>query len=591
MRRSLIAVTTAFALVPSTAKAAEGDIIVQREPGLNVVERAELREDAGVELVQTLPLARTEVVEPTDGDVAEALAELNADEDVVYAEPDRRVRVAVAAPNDDYWPWLWGLWSANDADIDVLEAWDRSFGAGVTVAVVDTGINAAHTDLAGQLAGNPGEQGDGRETNGVDDDGNGLRDDHTGWDFVSDDSTPDDGHFELDQHGVAQLVGHGTHVSGTIAALGANDTGIVGVAPEAKVLPLRALDNEGSGYMSWIAAALDYAGDLGVPVVNASLGGPYSHAVRTAIASHPETLYVIAAGNDGENADTYAGAYPCALTLANVLCVGATTPSDQRAWFSNYGTKSVDLGAPGTAIWSTSNASANAYRSLQGTSMATPHVAGAAALAKAAVPSATAAQLKWALMSSVDAKPALAGTSITGGRLNADVAVAALQGGAPDPLPTFEPEPEPEPTPTAPVATPTPAPPVSQPPAPQPPAPPAPQPPAPPAPQPPAPQPPAPPAAQGPFLFDVTVGGSLAGKRGKLRVRYSLSRATKVRFRIVRRGSRKALASWTRSGRAGANSTVITRRLPTGKTLKRGRYTLSVSLNANATSLRSLRVR
>jgi hypothetical protein len=168
----------------------------------------------------------------------------------------------------------------------------------------------------------------------------------------------------------------------------------------------------------------------------------------------------------------------------------------------------------------------------------------------------------------VDAKPALAGRAVSGGRLNADAAVAALTGQGPTAVPTPEPIATPTPTPTAappapvtpPVATPTPVAPV-------------------------------PTATPGPYIFDVTVGGSLTSKRSKLRVRYSLSAATNVRFTISRRGSKRPLASWVRRSRAGANTAVITRRLPTGQLLRRGRYTLEVGLSATAKSSRSLRVR
>jgi thermitase len=555
MRRSLFALAAAAAaLIPATAaQAAEGDIIVQREPGLDRSEQRELRRDAGVKLVTELSLDRTEVVEPKDGDVAEALAELRADENVVYAEPDVTMHIAAAAPNDNYWNLLWGLSAPSDADIDAPEAWDTSFGDGVTVAVVDTGITADHEDLAGQITGNPGEI----PGNALDDDGNGYTDDTAGWDFVAPgDNDPDDTHVDDDGY----PVGHGTHVSGTIAAIRDNNKGVAGVAPKAKILPLRALDEHGDGDVSEIADAFDYAGELGVPIVNASLGGGYSTTIRNAIAAHPDTLYVVAAGNDAKNADTYAGAYPCALTLDNVLCVGSSNSSDLRSGFSNYGLRSVDLFAPGSSIVSTTNDPMYPYASLSGTSMASPHVAGAAALALAARPGATAPELKAAIEVSVDAKPALSGLSVTGGRLNADNAVAAINGPLPTPTPT------PTATPTPPVVTPPPV-------------------------DPPAPVlPPAPTPVPGPTLSNVTVGGTLLTKRGKLKVRFTLSQPATVRFKITKRGSKRALSAWTKKARAGANSLTITRRLPTGQLLKRGSYTLSVSLNATASNSRSIRV-
>jgi subtilisin family serine protease len=551
--------------VPAKARAGEGDIIVQREPGSSA---REVRQDAEVRRVNTLPIERTELVEPRDGDVAEALAELRADDDVVSAEADIPVRGAT--PNDPFWISLWALDNAADNDIDAPEAWLRSVGAGATVAVVDTGVNFTHEDLQDQLVGNPGEQGDGRESNRVDDDHDGLVDDHQGWDFVSEDNTPQDGN------------GHGTHVAGTIAASGENSAGVIGVAPQARVLPVRALDNNGSGWMSDIAAAFAYAGDMGARIVNASLGGGYTVALKNVIAAHPNTLYVVAASNDAaDNDNPSLASYPCALPEPNVLCVGASDQNDQRAGFSNWGATTVDVFAPGVSIRSTSNTGPNAYKYLSGTSMATPHVAGAAALALAASPSSTTSQLKWELLSSADVKPALAGTSVTGGRLNADRAVAAITGQGPLAVPSPEPTATPVPVVETPVATPTPVvePPVVET----------------PAPVAPVATPvvtpvatPAPAVWVAPQLSRVKVGGSLLKKTGKLKVTFSLSGTADVRFTVARRG--KKLASWTKRGVRGANRVTLTRRLPTGRTLKAGAYTLAVGLNASAKTA-AIRVR
>jgi len=558
MRRVVVLIATVLLAAPAAAEAGEGDIIVIREPGADA---REIRADAGVKIVEPLGLDDAELVKPRGGDVTEAIAELRADDDVVLAEPDRRVSIdRLDAPNDPYFPSLWGL-----PDSAVPAALTTTTGAGVTVGVVDTGVRADHLDLAGQLTGNPGEIGHGRESNGLDDDGNGLVDDYQGWDFVAGDNTPQDGN------------GHGTHVTGTIAALADNGRGVAGVAPGAKIVPLRALDNTGNGYMSTIASALDYAGEIGLPVVNASLGGGYANVLERVVASHPSTLYVVAAGNSNRNNDDAAVAsYPCALPQANVLCVAAHDRNDARAGFSNYGATSVDLSAPGVDITSTWNSSTNAYATNQGTSMASPHVAGAAALVLAARSDLTTAQLKWALTSSATAAPALVGTTVSGGRLNAAAAVAAGSGTLPvEPVATATPTPTPSPAPEVPVIPVAPQPPVES---------------APPTPQAtPEPTTPAPPAA--PRLTDVNVGGSLKGAKGKLRVSFKLTRSATVRFAVHAKGKSKALATWTKQAHRGGNRFTLTRKLPSGKTLKRGAYTLSVSLSPSARSSTGIRVR
>jgi hypothetical protein len=234
--------------------------------------------------------------------------------------------------------------------------------------------------------------------------------------------------------------------------------------------------------------------------------------------------------------------------------------------------------APGVGVRSTYHLGASAYKYMNGTSMATPHVAGAAALALSASPSASTSQLKWALLSSAERKAALTRKALTGARLNADAAVAALTGAGPDAVPTPEPSATPVPTatpePVEPVATPTPAPP------------------APPAPVP-TPAPAAPvfipaPVEVAPALSDVKIGGSLVRKPGKLKVTFSLSRSATVRFTVARRG--KAVASWTKRGVQGTNRVTLTRKLPTGRTLRAGAYTLAVGVSATAKSA-SIRVR
>jgi thermitase len=466
-------------VLAAPAGAAEPDAVIVK---LAPAEREELRDRTGV-----LPAGRihglrgVDVVVPADGDRPRALAELRDDPAVEWAEPVRtRTAFAGDALFAEEWAlantgrWVWDTWGLPGADIDAQGAWETTRGAGVTLAVVDTGAASAHPDLAPQLTGNPGERGAGRETNGVDDDHNGRVDDWRGWDYVFDDNRPEDGN------------GHGTHVAGTAAA-SAGGGDVIGVAPEADLLPLQVLNANGSGSTSDVAAALAYAGELGVRVVNASLGSDfYSQAERDAIHLHPNTLYVVAAGNDGDDA---AGSYPCAYDEPNVLCVGASDARDRPAAFSNWSPTAVDLFAPGVAIVSsypaglTPQYAPRGYSTMHGTSMASPHVAGAAALLAAKHATWTPARIKEALMATADARTALAGMAVTGGRLDAAAALAwepaeAEPAPAPAPGPAYVPAsiPEAAPTPTpTPDPTPAPAPPAQAPaPAPAPPAPPAP---------------------------------------------------------------------------------------------------------------------
>ncbi|MGH2948170.1 MAG: S8 family serine peptidase [Solirubrobacteraceae bacterium] len=383
MRRTLPFALLAFALLLPQGAVADTRIIVKREPGLSPAERKDIRADAGVRLLERLPLARTEVVTARNG--SEALRELRRDGDVVYAELDRPVRALAADPGFSE---LWGLDKIFAGD--VAAGWTLSTGVGRTVAVVDSGVDAAHPDLVGQVA--------------------------AGWDWVEDDADPQDAD------------GHGTHVAGTIAATRDNGEGIAGVAPDARLVPLRVLDGEGSGYTSDVVQAFGWAGESDVPVVNASLGGEtFDETEYDVIARYPDTLFVVAAGNDGEdNDDPATREYPCGYgtdhpdhpdrpALENVVCVGASDESDARADFSNYGALAVDLFAPGVGILSTS---LGEYYFGDGTSMATPHVAATAALLAARSPWLTVSEIKQAILDSADAVP-------TGARLDARGALDA----------------------------------------------------------------------------------------------------------------------------------------------------------------------
>lgn len=445
--------------VAADPAAGAADAIVRFRSDATGDDRGRARQSARARFDRQLGLKQTQLVRPERGrSVADTVAALERDPDVLYAEPNVR-RAATASANDTSFPYLWGLHNTGqtvrgvtgtaDADVDAPEAWDVATGSGVTVAVVDTGVNAAHPELSSALWANPGESGDGRETNGLDDDGDGFVDDAKGWDFVESDSDPTD------------LNGHGTHVSGTIAARANNGAGVAGLAYDSRVMPLRVLDADGSGSVADAIDAYTFAGRHGARVLNASLGGASSsRAERDAIAAFPNTLFVVAAGNGGDdgvgdNVDT-TPEYPCAYTLSNVVCVAASNPRDALTSFSNFGSTSVDLAAPGSQILSTYLGASPSYAYLSGTSMATPHAAAAAALVLSRLPSATTLQVRDALLTTTDQVVALNGRVAGNGRLNAYSAVKAI-GPAPAPPTSTTPAPAPAPEPDAGLADPGPA--------------------------------------------------------------------------------------------------------------------------------------
>jgi subtilisin family serine protease len=342
-----------------------GEVIVRFERGASSSDRAAAKADVGATLERKLLLSRTQLVRVAPGREREAASVLERDSNVVYAEPNRVVH-ADATPNDTRFTDLWGLNNTGqtvngaagtaDADIDGPEGWNlgAGLGASVRVAVVDSGVARGHPDLAANMFVNPGESGGGKETNGIDDDGNGKIDDFRGWDFVNNDNNPADDD------------GHGTHVAGTIAARSNNSLGVAGTASfpatagnwlGPKILAVKVLDETGSGTLAGVADGMVYAGTMNAKAANASLSvSGTSTTLDTAIKSRPNTLYVVTAGNTGTNNDS-APRSPCnpATTpdAANKICVAATDSSDALAGFSSFGAVNVDLAAPGVDILST----------------------------------------------------------------------------------------------------------------------------------------------------------------------------------------------------------------------------------------------
>jgi len=347
--------------------------------------------------------------------VEKFIEKISKNPNVEIAEPNYLVSI-LRTPNDQFFDLLWGMHNIqNDADIDAPEAWDKLTGSNNIVAVIDTGVDYTHEDLAANMWVNPGEVAG----NGIDDDNNGYVDDIHGADFFGDNDTD-----PMDDHG------HGTHVAGTIAAVGDNGVGVTGVSWNTKIMALKFLGPNGGGYVVDAVEAIEYAINNGANILNNSWsGGGYSQAMFDFISAANDAgiLFVAAAGNNHTNNDV-AEVYPQGYQLDNVISVAATNRYDNLANFSNYGANSVHLGAPGVAIYSTvptnvCTACSNGYLSFNGTSMAAPHVSGAAALLLAQSPSMSAFDLKATLMSSVDPIPSLAGYTISGGRLNVNNAL------------------------------------------------------------------------------------------------------------------------------------------------------------------------
>jgi subtilisin family serine protease len=385
---------------------------------------------------------------PSGTDVKSAIKEYESNPDVLYAEPDYEVSILPvqtepiladadtasisSVPTDEFFSYLWGLHNTGqdggtaDADIDAPEAWDISTGSNsVVVAVIDTGVLYTHNDLSSNIWSNTNET-----INGIDDDVNGYIDDVRGWDFVNSDNNPTDDNS------------HGTHCAGTIGAIGNNGIGVSGVNWHVKIMPVKVLAAGGSSPWSNITQGVIYAGNNGAQIISMSLSGTgYNQGLADAILASP-ALVVCAAGNDENNNDV-TPYYPASYPSANIIAVSATNSTDDlvtvstvSSWGSNYGATKVDLAAPGQNILSTYNVSGY-YQFKGGTSMATPHVSGVAALIKSINPQLTNTEIKNIILNSVDVIPSLSGKVLTSGRLNANKAVLAAQAPQTKPVANF----------------------------------------------------------------------------------------------------------------------------------------------------------
>ena len=404
-------------LEPSLDDTATNEIIIKVDPDMSPVAMETALESVDGEVVETTQELGIQLIEVEDVGVEEAVAILEGNPQIEYAEPNFVVSIADTFPNDPRFEELYALNNTGqtggipDADIDSPEGWELQTGSSDTViGVIDTGVDYTHPDLDDNMWTNPGEIRD----NGIDDDGNGYVDDYFGYDFVNSDGDPFDDNS------------HGTHVSGTIAGEGNNGTGITGTSWDGQIMALKFLDASGFGTTFDAIQAVEYATMMGADLTSNSWGGGgFSEGLAEAIAAsgEEEMLFVAAAGNNGSDTDVFSF-YPASYDLDNIISVAATDDRDNLAGFSNFGDTTVDLGAPGVNILST--VPEGGYGFKDGTSMATPHVAGVVSLLLAEEPGLNAEEAKDIILSSVDPIPALEGRSVTGGRLNAFNSLAEL---------------------------------------------------------------------------------------------------------------------------------------------------------------------
>jgi len=398
----------------STGRYATDEFIIKFKPHATTAVKSFILTDIGAINMKELSRIQAQHGKMQELSVDEAIARWRNHPDVEYIEPNWEITID-EVPNDPLFGDLYGMENTGQtggtpgADISATSAWDVFTGSSdVIIGVIDTGVDYNHPDLAANMWTNPGEI----PGNGIDDDGNGFIDDVHGWDFINDDADPMDDN------------GHGTHCSGTIGGVGDNSIGVAGVNWHVNIMALKFLGPGGSGSLADAVEAIEYATMMGVRLTSNSWGGGgFSQAMYDAIADAQASgvLFVAAAGNSGANTDV-SPHYPSSYDLDNIVAVAATDHNDALAGFSSYGTTSVDLAAPGVDILSCQPGSS--YAQLSGTSMATPHVAGALGLVFGRFPAIGAADAKSLVLNFADPIPELDGVVLTGGRLNAFMPIA-----------------------------------------------------------------------------------------------------------------------------------------------------------------------
>jgi thermitase len=395
-----------------------GEYVVTLRPSFDIYKSEEIERELGGKIVDRIR-NNMFLVKRSDAESLEiALDALRRNELVEVADPNM-IYHAFKTPNDPSFSQLWGMNNSGDldtsglrglktVDINAVKAWDITTGSkSVVVAVIDTGVDFAIPDLTANSWTNLTEA---NGVAGVDDDANGFVDDIHGYDFQNNkgDSTDDNG--------------HGSHCSGTIGGQGDDAQGIVGVNWNTSIMAVKFLDADGSGTLANAVKAVDYARKMGAKIMSNSWGGGGANeTLKKAIedARDAGILFVAAAGNDSSNNDT-TPSYPSSYDVANIISVAAVDNRGELADFSNFGNKTVHIAAPGVNIISTTLKGLESY---SGTSMATPHVSGVAALLLANNPNLTAQELKDKILKGARPMKSLDGKVFSGGMLDAYLAL------------------------------------------------------------------------------------------------------------------------------------------------------------------------